>query len=225
VKALEEKYEALAAGKTEGAAANPAPAAAEPQKKEVITQDLEWIDGIPGVILTGEYAFPEFKTNCMQYVLTFKNESEEDVSFVCRAAAKDAEGNVIAESTEEVVRVGTGFVVPVVLSFPDLDYYDVIGINYQVASYETDTNKPAQDLITCETDQTGDTLNITMTAKEKAIDDAMAVICTFKGEKMVLQDCLVFDLEPDMPQTQTYDLPEGLEYDRYSVYVTGYYQE
>ena len=37
-----------------------------------------------------------------------------------------------------------------------------------VASYETDTNKPAQDLITCETDQTGNTLNITMTAKEKA---------------------------------------------------------
>ncbi len=208
----------------------PSPAPAEPAAPASEFDNLEWVDGIPGVTLTGEYAYPEAGTDSMKYVLFFRNENTEDVSFVCRAVAKDAAGNVISTSEDAVVRVAGGLEIPVDLVFTGLSFYDVIGINYSVAAYEADEFKSAQKNLVCETAQEGDILNMTMTAKDTAVTDAKAFVAVFLDDRIVAHGTVDFvtkenTLEPDMPVKQSFAIPAGVEYNRYRIFATGYYKE
>ena len=240
VRVLEEQLAALTgttppSAPDQSAAPSPAPTEAPPEETAPAApasefDNLEWVDGIPGVTLTGEYAYPEAGTDSMKYVLFFRNENAEDLSFVCRAFAKDADGNVIGTSEDAVVRVAGGLEIPVDLVFTGLSYYDVIGINYSVAAYETDEYKSAQKYLAIETIQEGDILNITMTAKEKTVENAKAFVAIYKENRIVAHGTVDFvtkenKLEPDIPVKQSFAIPTGIEYDRYTIGITGYYKE
>ncbi|MBQ9064161.1 MAG: hypothetical protein IJ123_01815 [Blautia sp.] len=204
------------------------PAEEAPQEEPQVQRD--WVDGLPGIILTGESAYPEPGTDLMQYVLFFRNESEDDAAFYCQAYAKDAEGNIIGTSEESIVRVAKGYEIPVELNFSGLSYYDVIGINYSVAPLEPDEYKPAQMYLTCEAAQEGSTLNMTMTAREYTVKNAKAFIAVYQDDKMVDHSIVDFnsnldELEPDMPIVQSYTIPSTVTYNRYRVLPMGEYSE
>ena len=188
-----------------------------------------WTPNIEGLALVGEYAYPAQYDDELRYVLIFRNNSDKDITFSCKGTARDAEGNIIGTSMEDTESVCSGYEVPVNLRFENVNFYDVIGLNYSMSEVQYSL-KPAQNSLEYQTSDLGDRIVVTVTnTGTKNIEFVEANLFYLKDGKMVAQKQKYFDdgsgmsIQPGVPCTETIENPYEIEFDSVLVYFTGRY--
>ena len=185
-----------------------------------------WIPTIENMTLTGEYAYPGTYQDRFNYVLFFKNDTGADAKFIVRATARDAARNIVGVSDDSYVFVNSGYEVPVVCRFTDLNYYDVVGINYAMSEDVAITWKAAQNLFTYQSSETDDKVIVTVTNNsEKELQQICGYVFYFNGDKMVDNQYTYFStvgkMTPGVQATEEFRKPTNVTYDSIKVYVTG----
>lgn len=186
-----------------------------------------WIPSIESVSLTGEYAYPAPHDDTFSYVLFFRNDSDEDVSFDVKATARDGAGNILGVSADTTVTVCAGYEAPAICRFVNLDYYDVIGINYEMNKLDSRAAyRPKQNVISFQQSDMGDKILITITNNDtEKVDFVMGHVFFFRDNKMINNISMNLpgdsSLEPGIPRT--IEIPNaGLQYDFVKVFVDAY---
>lgn len=188
-----------------------------------------WTPYIEGLELVGEYAYPASYTGDLIYVLIFRNNSANDISFSCKGTARDASGNIIGTSYEVTESVCSGYEVPMPLRFSNVNYYDVVGLNYSMSEAKG-YQKPAQNVLQYQTSDLGDKIVITVTNNgTETVEFAKVSLFYLKDGKMVDQREEYINLagsgflDPGVPYTETIQNPYDKEFNSVLVYLTGRY--
>ena len=184
------------------------------------------ISSIEKVTLIGEYAFPGVYGDQFRYVLFFRNDTGEDVEFEVKATARDAAGNIIGVSHPVHVFISSGCENSAICYFGDLNYYDVVGINYEMTEVEyKSSRKYYEDCLAIEYNDYGDKVLVTVTNNgTEKIDEIYVSVFYFSGEKMVHYEdqYSLSGADPGIPMNLEFStLYKDVDYDSVKVFAEG----